>query len=66
MAFMKRNIDRWWPYIEQGVEAIVVTASGCGVTLKEYGEILKYDNDYAEKAERVSALVKDIGEVIAN
>ncbi len=65
LAFMKHNIDQWWPYIEQGIEAIVVTASGCGITVKEYGEILKYDNVYAEKAKRVSALVKDIGEVIA-
>ena len=66
MAFMKHNIDRWWPYIERGVEAIVVTASGCGITIKDYGEILKHDKAYAAKAERISAMVKDIGEVIAN
>ncbi len=66
MAFMKHNIDRWWPYIEQGAEAIVVTASGCGITIKDYGEILKHDDAYADKAKRISALAKDIGEVIAN
>lgn len=65
MALMKRNIDAWWPYIEQGIEAIVTTASGCGVTVKEYGELLKYDEDYAEKALRVSDAAKDIGEILA-
>ncbi len=64
--FMRRNIDAWWPYIEAGAEAIVITASGCGVMVKEYGQILKHDLVYAEKAERVSALAKDIGEVVAS
>jgi glycolate oxidase iron-sulfur subunit len=64
-AFMRRNIDAWWPHIEQGVEAIVMTASGCGVMVKDYGELLKDDPDYADKAARVSALTRDLGEVLA-
>ncbi|HEY9050640.1 MAG TPA: glycolate oxidase subunit GlcF, partial [Gammaproteobacteria bacterium] len=64
LGFMRRNIDAWWPYIEQGVEAIITTASGCGVVVKDYGHLLKHDNDYAEKAKRVSELAKDIGEVL--
>ncbi|HXF66509.1 MAG TPA: glycolate oxidase subunit GlcF [Burkholderiales bacterium] len=62
---MRRNIDAWWPEIEAGVEAIVITASGCGLTVKEYGYHLRHDPAYAQKAERVSALARDIGEVVA-
>jgi glycolate oxidase iron-sulfur subunit len=65
MAFMRRNIDVLWPHIEQGAEAIVSTASGCGLMLKEYGDVLKYDPVYAAKAEQVSALTRDIGEILA-
>jgi Fe-S oxidoreductase len=49
-AAMRRNIDAWWPFIEQGCEAIVMTASGCGSTVKEYGHHLRDDPAYAEKA----------------
>ncbi|MBZ5486041.1 glycolate oxidase subunit GlcF [Halomonas aquamarina] len=63
-ARMRANIDAWWPHIEQGIEAIVQTASGCGAFIKEYGDMLKDDPDYAEKARRVSALAKDIVEVL--
>lgn len=66
LGFMRRNIDAWWPYIEQGVEAIITTASGCGVVVKDYGHLLKHDNKYAEKAKRVSELAKDIGEILRN
>lgn len=65
---MRRNIDAWWPYVvrqEKPVEAIVMTASGCGVTVKEYGHLLRHDDRYAQKAARISALTKDIGEVLA-
>jgi len=62
--FMRRNIDAWWPYIEQGVEAIVITASGCGSLVKDYDELLKQDPDYADKAKRVSELAVDISEVL--
>jgi glycolate oxidase iron-sulfur subunit len=61
---MRRNIDAWWPYVEQGYEAIISTASGCGVLVKEYGYLLKHDVVYAEKAKRVSELAKDISEVL--
>ncbi len=61
---MRRNIDAWWPHIEAGAEAIVMTASGCGATVKEYGHYLKNDPAYAEKAARVSALTRDLSEVL--
>jgi glycolate oxidase iron-sulfur subunit len=47
-----------------GVEAIVMTASGCGVTVKEYGHLLRHDPVYARKAARISELTKDISEII--
>jgi glycolate oxidase iron-sulfur subunit len=61
---MRRTIDAWWPHIEHGVDAVVITASGCGVTVKEYGQYLAQDSAYAAKAKRVSELTKDISEVI--
>jgi glycolate oxidase iron-sulfur subunit len=61
---MRRNIDAWWPHVEQGVEAIVMTASGCGVTVKEYGHLLAHDAAYAAKAARISALCRDLCEVL--
>ena len=63
--FMRRNIDAWWPAIEQGAEAIVITASGCAPMVKEYGQLLAEDSTYADKAKRVSELAKDISEIIA-
>ena len=64
LATMRATIDAWWPHIESGAEAIVMTASGCGVTVKEYGHYLAEDPAYAAKAKRVSELTKDISEVI--
>ncbi|WP_418135431.1 glycolate oxidase subunit GlcF [Oceanimonas smirnovii] len=64
LAFMRRNIDAWWPHIEAGAEAIVISASGCGAMVKEYGEKLGQDPDYAAKAQRVSELARDLGEVL--
>jgi len=64
LDFMRRNIDAWLPYLEQGAEAIVMTASGCGVTVKEYGYLLKDDPHYADKAARISAATKDISEIL--
>ena len=61
---MRRNIDAWWPYIVAGAEAIVMTASGCGVTVKEYGHLLQDDPLYAEKAKRISELTKDLSEIM--
>ncbi|HVY06781.1 MAG TPA: glycolate oxidase subunit GlcF [Burkholderiales bacterium] len=62
--FMRRNIDAWWPHVEAGAEAIVITASGCGTLVKEYGHHLAHDPQYAGKAEKISALSKDISEVV--
>ena len=62
---MRRNIDAWWPHVEAGIEAIVVTASGCGVQVKEYGHVLADDAVYAEKAAKISALCRDPSEVLA-
>jgi len=64
LAQARRNIDAWWPYIETGSEAIVMTASGCGVHVKEYCHLLRKDPAYADKARRVSALTKDISEIL--
>jgi glycolate oxidase iron-sulfur subunit len=61
--FIRNNIDAWWPAIENGAEAIVVTASGCAPMVKDYGRLLA-DTDYAGRAARVSALAKDVSEVI--
>jgi len=61
---IRNNIDAWWPEIEAGVESIISTASGCGLMLKEYGPIMQDDPHYADKAQRVSELAKDIVEVL--
>jgi len=65
LEYMRRNVDAWWPYVEQGVEAIVMTASGCGVMVKEYGELLKHDARYSAKAEKISHLTKDVSEILS-
>ncbi|KQW91457.1 glycolate oxidase iron-sulfur subunit [Massilia sp. Root418] len=69
---MRRNVEAWWPYVSgetggagsEQVEAIVMTASGCGVTVKEYGHLLAHDPAYAEKARRISELTRDLSEVL--
>ena len=66
LADMRRLIDAWWPYVDAGAEAIVMTASGCGATVKEYGHLLAGDSQYAEKAKRIGALTRDICEVVAS
>ncbi|OLF85738.1 MULTISPECIES: glycolate oxidase subunit GlcF [Marinobacter] len=58
---MRRNIDAWWPAIEAGAEAIVMTASGCGAMVQEYGHLLKDDPHYAAKAQKVSDMTIDLG-----
>lgn len=63
-AQMKRNIDAWWPYVENGIDTIVINASGCGVMIKDYAEILAQDPVYAEKAKRISAMAKDVSEIL--
>lgn len=64
LDFMRRNIDAWLPQVDAGVEAIVMTASGCGVTVREYGHYLRHDPAYAEKAKRISDLTRDVSEVV--
>jgi len=65
LADMRALIDRWWPAIARGeIEAIVMTASGCGAVVKEYGHLLRHDARYAEKAAKISAMTRDICEVI--
>mgnify|MGYP000340707151 FL=1 len=62
----KQNIDAWWPMVESGVEAIIMTASGCGVMVKDYGHLLANDPAYAAKARKISEITKDISEVMAS
>ncbi len=69
LADMRRNIDAWWPLVDGltsdgKVEAIVMNASGCGVAVKDYGHALAHDADYADKAARVSALTRDLSELL--
>jgi glycolate oxidase iron-sulfur subunit len=65
LADMRRNIDAWWPTVSAGkVEAIVMNASGCGVTVKDYGHALAHDAAYAEKARRISELTRDLSELL--
>jgi glycolate oxidase iron-sulfur subunit len=64
-AQMRANVDAWWPWLARGeVEAIVVNASGCGVTVKEYGHLLRHDPAYAERAQAVAAATRDLGELL--
>jgi glycolate oxidase iron-sulfur subunit len=61
---LRTNIDAWWPYVEQGAEAIVMNASGCGAMVKEYAHLLRHDPAYAEKARRIVELTRDISEIL--
>jgi glycolate oxidase iron-sulfur subunit len=64
-AQMRANIDAWWPFVERGeVEAIVMNASGCGVTVKEYAHHLQHDERYAERAARITAMTRDLSELL--
>ncbi|MGR9087878.1 MAG: glycolate oxidase subunit GlcF [Gammaproteobacteria bacterium] len=65
LKMARRNIDACRDCLERGAEAIVMTASACGLMAKEYGRLLQDDVHYAEPAARFSAMVKDIGEVLA-
>lgn len=66
LRLIKKNIDSWWPFVEnETIEAICMTASGCGVAIKEYQQLLASDSDYAEKAKRISALYKDPAEIVS-
>ncbi|MGN6305918.1 MAG: glycolate oxidase subunit GlcF [Mesorhizobium sp.] len=62
----RRNVDAWTREAEAGgLDAIVITASGCGTTIKDYGFMLRLDPAYADKAAKVSALAKDVTEYLA-
>ena len=61
----RRNIDAWLPLLDAGAEALVMTASGCGTQVKEYGHMLEHDPAYAQAAARVSAATWDVSEVLA-
>lgn len=63
-AIVRRNIDAWWPLAHRGLEAIVVTASGCGVMVKDYGHFLAHDAAYAAKAKKIAELARDPIEVV--
>ena len=66
LASARQNVDAWTREIDDGgLDAIVITASGCGTTIKDYGFMLRLDPAYAQKAERVSALAKDVTEYLA-
>ncbi len=68
LADARRNVDAWWPYVqhaeEDGLTAIVMNASGCGVQVKEYGYLLAHDPAYAAKARRISAMTKDLADLL--
>jgi glycolate oxidase iron-sulfur subunit len=66
LGFAKRNVDAWTPEIDRGLDAIIITASGCGTTVKDYGFMLRNDPVYAEKAKKISALAKDITEFLVS
>jgi glycolate oxidase iron-sulfur subunit len=65
LTLAKRNIDAWWPHVERGAEAIIVTSSACGVMVKDYAYLLRNDATYGAKAKRISELARDSVEVIS-
>jgi len=65
MAQARRNVDAWWPLLQAGAEALVMTASGCGVHVSDYGRLLQDDPVYAERAREVSAACRDFSAVLA-
>lgn len=66
LASARRNVDAWTRAMDEGgLDAIIVTTSGCGTTIKDYGHMLRLDPAYADKAKAVSALAKDVTEFLA-
>ena len=61
---MRRNIDAWWPALNDGAEAIIINTSGCAPQVKEYGALLAEHSDYAERAARISAVSFDLAEIL--
>ncbi|MEC5324876.1 glycolate oxidase subunit GlcF [Aurantimonas sp. A3-2-R12] len=67
LGFARRNVDVWTRTAEEdGLDAVLITASGCGTTIKDYGHMLRLDPAYAEKAAKVSALAKDVTEFLSD
>lgn len=66
LSFARRNIDAWMPLLDEGVEAIVMTASGCSNFVQDYKGLLKEDPLYAEAAKRVSELLLDVSQLLVN
>jgi glycolate oxidase iron-sulfur subunit len=68
LADARRNVDAWWPYVKdaegEGIVAILINASGCGVQVREYAHLLAHDPAYAKKAERISAMTRDPAELL--
>lgn len=66
LASARRNVDAWMKEIEgDGLDAIIITASGCGTTIKDYGHMLRTDPAYADKATRVAGLAQDVSEFLS-
>ncbi|MGI9463161.1 MAG: glycolate oxidase subunit GlcF, partial [Aestuariivirgaceae bacterium] len=67
LEFVRRNVDAWTAEIDgDGLDAIIINASGCGTTVKDYGHMLRLDDTYAGKAERTSSITRDITEYLAD
>jgi len=64
LEIVRRNVDVWWPHVDRDVEAIVVSSSGCGVMVKDYGRLLEHQQGYRKRAKRIASLVRDPVEVI--
>jgi glycolate oxidase iron-sulfur subunit len=65
LSFMRTNVDAWSRELAAGAEAVVMTASGCGVTVREYGALLAQEPEYAQRATRVAAATRDLAEIVA-
>ncbi|HET9330042.1 MAG TPA: glycolate oxidase subunit GlcF [Steroidobacteraceae bacterium] len=65
LAAMRRNVDALWPHVEAGAEAIVLTASACASMVADYGRLLRDEPEYAERALRISALTRDVSQLLA-
>ena len=67
LAFARANIDAWTAELDRGgLDAVIINASGCGTTVKDYGYMFREDPAYAAKAARIAALTKDITEFLAD
>src|SRR5699024_1874964 len=64
--FARANIDAWWPYVDDGIEAIVMTASGCGAEVADYGYLLRNDPNYANRAATIASLTRDLSDIVAH